>query len=391
VRGALLIAAKDLRERLRDRSALVVALVLPLALAGVFSLVLGDVGDGDVTFKYAVAQLDRGAAGEAFSREVLRPLERRGLIDRREAGSAEEARRLVHDGSAYAAIVVPPGFTAAVSSPRAASLEVAGDVDRPFATLVARSLAESFAAELTAARVAAAAALAAGAPAAEAPRAGRAALALPPAVRVADVSADDRQLDPTTFYAAGMAVFFLFFSVQLGVTSLLDERRDGTLARLLAAPVRRGAVLAGKVATSLAVGLVSMTLLVLATSVVLGAGWGDPLGVALLVVAGVLSATAVAALIAAVAKTAEQAGAWQSMAALVLGMLGGSFFPVAQAGGLIEGLSLLTPHAWFLRGLGDLAGGAGPGAVLPAVGAILAFTAVVGGAAALRARRLVAT
>jgi ABC-2 type transport system permease protein len=124
---------------------------------------------------------------------------------------------------------------------------------------------------------------------------------------------------------------------------------------------------------------------------VLGAGWGDPLGVALLVVAGVLSATAVAALIAAVAKTAEQAGAWQSMAALVLGMLGGSFFPVAQAGGLIEGLSLLTPHAWFLRGLGDLAGGAGPGAVLPAVGAILAFTAVVGGAAALRARRLVAT
>ena len=49
---------------------------------------------------------------------------------------------------------------------------------------------------------------------------------------------------------------------------------------------------------------------------------------------------AVMALVATVAKTAEQAANWQAMVALVLGMLGGSFFPVTQAGGLIEKLSL---------------------------------------------------
>ena len=58
--------------------------------------------------------------------------------------------------------------------------------------------------------------------------------------RVQDVSADDAsELDAATFYAAGMAVFFLFFTVQFGVSSILDERRDGTLARMLVAPVRR--------------------------------------------------------------------------------------------------------------------------------------------------------
>jgi linearmycin/streptolysin S transport system permease protein len=45
VRTALLISAKDLRQRLRDRSVLVFTLVLPLGL--VFSLVLGGLGSGN--------------------------------------------------------------------------------------------------------------------------------------------------------------------------------------------------------------------------------------------------------------------------------------------------------------------------------------------------------
>src|SRR5947199_8738076 len=69
-------------------------------------------------------------------------------------------------------------------------------------------------------------------------------------VAVADVSAKTKQLDDKSFFAAGMAVFFLFFTVQFGVTSLLEERNDGTLARLLAAPVPRAAVIGGKLLTS---------------------------------------------------------------------------------------------------------------------------------------------
>lgn len=45
MRATLLIALKDLRERLRDRSLFVFALVLPLALAYILSLTLGGVED----------------------------------------------------------------------------------------------------------------------------------------------------------------------------------------------------------------------------------------------------------------------------------------------------------------------------------------------------------
>ena len=57
---------------------------------------------------------------------------------------------------------------------------------------------------------------------------------------------EDRQLDPVSYLAAGMAVFFLFFIVQYGVTGLLEERQQGTLPRLMAAPIPVAAIHVGK-------------------------------------------------------------------------------------------------------------------------------------------------
>jgi ABC-2 type transport system permease protein len=391
VRAALLIAGKDVRERLRDRSAILIAVVVPLALAAIFALALRDVSGGDVTFDYAVVNEDRGRAGRVFSERVLSRLERDGVATLRRASSVDEGRRLAETGSVAATFAVPRGFSVALAARRPARLSVIGDVDQPIGTLVARSVAESYARELTGVRLAVATVLAAARRARATPQElGNEAAALPPPIAVEDVSTTKKELDAATFYSAGIAVFFLFFTVQFGIVSLLDERREGTLGRLLAAPVRRVSILGGKLLTSLALGVVSMGVLAVASSLLLGADWGSPLGVALLVVAGVVAATAVAALVATMAKTPEQAGSWQAIIGVVLGMLGGSFFPVSQAGGFVERLSLLTPHAWFLRGLTDLAGGAGAAAVLPAVGVILAFAAVPATVALLRLGRLLA-
>ena len=258
MRTALLIAAKDLRQRMRDRSALLVALVLPLALASIFGLILHDVGSGRTTFHYALVDLDRGAAAQAFSAHVLAPLEREGLLDLRREGSVSDGRRLADRGTVSAAIVIPRGFSAAVAGGRPARIDVLGNVDSTIGSLVAESIARSYGARIDGVRIATATAggsrqAAALAAAAERP------------IAIQDVSTQTKELDGTTFYAAGMAVFFLFFTVQLGVTSLFDERRDGTLARMLAAPVQHGAILVGKLLTSVALGIVSMVVLAVAT------------------------------------------------------------------------------------------------------------------------------
>jgi ABC-2 type transport system permease protein len=265
-------------------------------------------------------------------------------------------------------------------------IDVLGDVNNQIGALVARSLTDSYASHLRTIQVASQAL--GGGRATTIKVAGQLAASKTP-IAINDTSTSQKTLDPKTYYAAAMAVFFLFFAVQYGISSLLNERADGTLARMLAAPIPRRSILAGKAMTSLALGLTSMTVLALTTHYALGAQWGNPLGVAALIVCAVLAATAVTALVTTLAKTSEQANAWLSMVSVILGMLGGSFFPVAQAGGLLAALSKLTPHAWFLSGLQDLSSGGSIGVVVRPVLVLLAIAAVCGGIALTRVRRLI--
>jgi ABC-2 type transport system permease protein len=387
MRTLIVIAAKDARQRVRDRSLFLFALVLPLGLAFIFSLVLGDVDDGgSEVFRYGVIDEDGGEIASVFTDQFLPAVEAGGAIAVQPVGSPSEGRRLVGDGELAAVFIVPAGFSAAVQSGQPATIEVIGDVDGPFGVQVAQALADSYLADLASVRLSVAAATASGGAAAD--LAERAA-AVPNPLRLTDTAAESRQLDTSTYFSAGMAVFFLFFTVQFGVSSLLEERQNGTMARLLAAPVRPIAILGGKLLVSFLVGVVSMGLLAAATSLLLGARWGDPLGVAVLVVTGVLAATGLMALVASLAKTADQAGTWQAIIAVVMGALGGAFFPIAQAGRALSALSYVTPHRWFLQGLADLAGGGGLAVVWQPALAMLAFAAVGGGIAVLRTSKLV--
>jgi ABC-2 type transport system permease protein len=193
-----------------------------------------------------------------------------------------------------------------------------------------------------------------------------------------DVTTATRQLDGTTYFAAGMAVFFLFFTVQFGVLGLLEEEREGTLQRLQAAPIGRASIVLGKALLAVVLGIISMTVLVVSTQLLIGATWGAPLGVALLVIAGVLAAVGIMGLVAAMAKTPEGAGNLGAIIAVILGMLGGVFFQLGSGDDFLSRLTFITPHAWFMEGLANLADGASWTAALPAVGAIMVFAAVTG-------------
>jgi ABC-2 type transport system permease protein len=186
-----------------------------------------------------------------------------------------------------------------------------------------------------------------------------------------------------------MATFFLFFTVQFGLLGLLQERRQGTLARLLAAPITPAQILAAKLLVSFVLGVVSMVVLIVAAAVLMDAKLGSPAGVGILVLCGVAAATATVALVVGIARTPEQAGLAQSMIALVLGILGGSFFSMARAGGFGAVATTFTPHYWFSEGLARLSGGNAWTAALAPAGVLVIFTAVVGVPGLILARKSV--
>lgn len=378
--AATRIAVKDLKLRVRDRSAFVLGIFTPLALALIFHLVFGNVfATESLDLQIGLVDLDNTEISRVLE-EILVHAESEGLLDLTTFGDTGAADAAAEEGEVGAYIMLGPGLGDAALAGTPFTIQVVGDVDSGTTTQVAEAIAAEFGSGVGRVQLSVATALEVG----ESPTPpdvatwGALAAERPPAYVFSDVSAEARQLDASTFFAAGMAVFFLMFTVQFGVVGMLEEERDGTLARLLAAPIGRGSVVGGKALISFALGAISMTVLVVATRFLMGANWGPPLGVAVLVVAGVLAATAIMALIASVAKSAEGAGNLGAIVAVVLGMLGGTFFPIGQQGGVLAQLTYLTPHAWFMRGLADISGGAEWTAALPAAGALLLFAVVFG-------------
>ena len=392
MRAVTWIALKDLQQRLRDRSAIMLGIIAPLGLAFIFSLIVPDINN-DFTVDLGVADLDGGAVTRPF----IAGLADSGFVNVIEYPSRQAVVDAVDAGAAEAGLVVPAGFGNLVSTPGSgtcgaegctvATLEVIGHADRQTSAQIAQAIATQYSGSLTGVRVAVATAVAAGVTDIGAVQAAAATAA--PAVSVVDVAAGSRQLDLNTFFAAGMAIFFLFFTVQFGVSSLIEERANGTMPRLLAAPIQWWHVVAGKALASFAVGVVAMTVLVVGSTFLIDANWGNPFGLALLTIAAVLSALGIMAVIATLAKTAEQAGNWQSIVAIVLGMLGGTFFPISQGPAFLARLASFTPHYWFMRGLGDMQGGGGVGGVVVPVLALLAFFVVAIAIAASRVKAMV--
>jgi len=380
VRTTLLITAKDLRQRLRDRSAFLVAFVAPLALAFAISVTVSGFSEGGATYRIGVVNLDRGQAATGFFSAA-----KQAPVRLHAEKSTAAARKRVKDGKLDAAIVLPRGLSATFLGGPSVRIDVIGDPDNQVGTLVARALSDSYASYARTIQLASQALGSATNPLQIAQKGG----SLQSPVSVSDTSTTRKNLDPKTYYAAAMAVFFLFFAVQFGVSSLLDERRDGTLARLLAAPIPRRSIIGAKALTSLSIGLTSMVVLALTTRYALGAHWGNPFGIGVLIVCAVLAATGVTAFVTTLAKTQEQAGAWLSMVSIILGMLGGSFFPVAQAGGVVSLLSKMTPHAWFLSGLQDLSSGEALSSIIEPSIVLLAIAAACGGLALTRVRKLI--
>jgi ABC-2 type transport system permease protein len=193
-------------------------------------------------------------------------------------------------------------------------------------------------------------------------------------------------LDMTSRLMAGMAIMFVFFTVGFGVTTLLEEKENGTLARLLAAPIPRNAILGAKALVSYALGVLATMILFITATILMGAEWGSWLGVVALVLTACLTAVALMAIVAGLAKRAEGAAAVQSIIAVGLALLGGSWFPVSGEG-VLGMLARVTPHFWFLEGLEDLAGSSSWTIVWPSVVALGIIAVAAGIPAAMLLRR----
>lgn len=354
----LLVARLELRRRLRDRSAIVFAVVAPLVLASILGTAFSGLDDSGIHVDVALADADGTATSATLRDQVFASPELRESITVHPASSPERARWDVEDKRLPVAVVIPAGFEAALAGPGPVpDVELIARPGAPIASGFVRAVVDGWLSRVRAGRLAATTAASLGPaapsdPAALAEIATRAATMSPPLdLRNGGVEQD---INLAAYFGPSMGILFLFLALGLMARSLLAERRDGTLARLQAAPVHLGQVLAGKAVAIGAAGVASLCLLWLVTSVVFGASWGSPLPVAALIVATVIAVGGIAAFVSSLAKTETQAEGLTSIVAFVLGLLGGNFFPINELPDGFLRISRLTPNGVALQAFSDL-------------------------------------
>lgn len=171
----------------------------------------------------------------------------------------------------------------------------------------------------------------------------------------------DFDLSQTT--VPGFAVLFVFLAASTVAHGIFEERKAGTLRRLLSAPLSRSTILAGKMVPVFLLTLVQVIFIFLAGALLLPlVGFGklsigsDPLawGVTSILIA--LCSTCLGILIASIATTEGQVGGISNAVLWVAGILGGAFFPtfLIQQMPVLNVLSRLVPQSWATTAYYDI-------------------------------------
>jgi len=358
MRHALLVCIKDLRQRLRDRTAIMTAIVAPLALTALAGFALG--GSQGFRMRLCIANLDRSSFSAGFVAFVERP-SLRGMVHVQLANSIGAAESSIQTHQADCAVVLRPGFAQRAHT---AGVEILAARGEGFATQMTGALLRDFLNRAS----------------------GREDHAIP---EVIPQSAGGL-LRIVDFFAASMTVLFLNFGVLSGVRALQAEVDSRTIARLMASPAPPYAIVIGKFSALLLLGLIQMATMIVATLALFGTRWGNPLPTATLAFTSVLMAIGLTAFLMSLAENAEQGTALAAIVITLLSIVGGQFLPPQGLPDLFETLTRLTPNGQAFYGFIDLSA-AGVHGTLQTIAQPLAVTATVGLAgialAALRARR----
>jgi len=371
------MTASDLRQRVRDKSVIIFALLVPLALMFVFNLTFG--GAQDVTLEKIDVAVSMPDGDQLAAALVAAALDSEAVQVNRTAAPADEIRGLVQSGEVAMGIVVPEGFGAAVTAGQEAVVDVVQGDQGELEGAVVVAVLQSVLDRLAAGTVAAIAGGQLGLPHDQLAALAQAAATAGPQFTLTEGEASTEQLSSSATLVAGQAGLFLLFTVGFGVLGLLAEREQGTLARLRSMPMPPGLIVAAKGLVSYILGVVATTVLLVVGGRLFEVSFGSPPAVAVLVLCVVAAGVSLMFIIARVARTAEQATVSQSILAMVLGMSAGAFFPIT-AGGALGQLMDLNPIAAFMRGLGITHGGGGIGDIGTPVLIMLGFAALTAAA-----------
>lgn len=398
----LSVAWKELQVIAKDRGALAVLFLMPLiftAIQGGGNLATTEEGDDPaILLDVCLVNEDSGL----FGMEVVKAIEGIKELNVTLYDTVTEAEERVAKGEVAAAILIPADFSAKIDAHTSTAVEVIVDPAEPMGASIVSGIMNQVVAEVTvwgevqygvrsildeSGLLADASAEVRGA--VEAQSLGVIMTQLNemrrnPAIAVVSEDLEGTQVEGgwvipfVTRIFAGYTVMFIFFIVGTSATSLLREREEGTLRRLLAAPIPRGAVIAGKMLAYMVLACLQVVVIFGVATLFFQVSLGNsPVALVVLTLSVALVATALGMMVAALAKTAKQADNIGVVMGIVLAGIGGAISLGPATSTRVPVLANLTPHAYAVDSYYSLMVENGTLAqILPEIGILLAMGVV---------------
>jgi ABC-2 type transport system permease protein len=370
VRAILAVTGAELLRFLRDRSNIFFVFIFPLLLV----LVLGSqFGGGSSQGRVSIAG-EPGALQEAITAQ----LEAQDVTV--DTGSEDDVLEQVSRGRTGAGLFLPEGATAAYESGEQVTLEIVPSSGANGITTQQQVSSAVETLQLGRAQVAALTARGVDPAEAEAALARAEEQLTLPTVQVQDVDEIAQEfsgLGQFDLGATSQLLLFVFLISLAGSGSLIQARREGVIARSLAAPISTGQVLLGQAGGRFTIAFFQGAYIMLATAVLFGVAWGNLLLAGLVLVVFSAVAAGAAMVLGSVMDNEAAASGVGVGLGLVLAGMGGGMVPLEIFSGTLQQVAHITPHAWAYDAFADIQRhDAGLFEILPEIGVLAAMAAV---------------
>lgn len=148
----------------------------------------------------------------------------------------------------------------------------------------------------------------------------------------------------------GWSMMFLLFSLTGAASSIFEEKRDGTLKRLLCMPITRAQILLGKYIYSIMLGMIQLLVLFVFSWAFFNVDiFSNFLNLVIVIFSSAAAAVAFGMLITSFTKTFSQANSIATLLILVMSSVGGSWFPTSILPNWMQVLSKGTLTYWSVE------------------------------------------
>ncbi len=386
------VALKDTTVTLRDKKALLILIAMPFVLITILGFALGGVFSGSTSFskiEVAVVDYDKDELSKSLVDDVLKSKDLAKLLVVRKMDE-KKARRLISLGDLDSAVIIPENFSQTITRGEPSRIKVLGDPGHEIKAGIVRGIIQSFANYVSASQVEIKTAIGfLNESGAVSPQ--RVQHLTTMLIRASSEgkkkeliaveeknTAEEKRISSMQYYSAGMMVQFVLFGAMFGAFSILEERNNRTLSRLLSTPTGKLSILGGKLGGVYLIGAIQFFALIAATRLILGVYWGKSIaGIGILGAATILAVTGLTIFIAAITKSEKAADAFSMVLIMVMSALGGSWVPLQAFPVWFRQISKVTINGWAMQGFTRLMADAGlqvvllPSLILVLIGTVL--------------------